>query len=441
MGATSTRVRIPLPPPKAMVDAKLTEIIEDYQNIPNVPFMQKFTAGYIKDRLTNANVPFEENPHVILVKPSKPLGKKKLLIMAHTDHPGLIFKNSKHGQLLGLIGTKNIITYLDKNEVEVRVYNSNGNFIGKAKINDIVAGPKQEVVIDANFSIPVNSIGMFDIESYRENGDTLELYNADDGLMTSILLYLITDKQLGNLYDIYAAFMKHEEVHQVSSWWLAKTNYINLTKEDYVLNLECLKTESIDNEKYGEIDYDGGAVLQLSNKGCLFGYKNPGDNQLELAIRQHANLLGLKLQIGVIKDSCDSRSFTQFGLTPNICTLTIPNKYKHNGADDGVIKSEEVNKEDISTCLQLVTSLTNTEVVVDSSVESISQKLKLDNTVTDEALMHHKARLNGRLEIAYKAALLRGYFYPQTIKDYIGDMFLKALSYIQYFLTSSSSKV
>jgi len=55
--------------------------------------------------------------------------------------------------------------------------------------------------------------------------------------------------------------------------------------------------------------------------------------------------------------------------------------------------------------------------------------------------MHHKARLNGRLEIAYKAALLRGYFYPQTIKDYIGDMFLKALSYIQYFLTSSSSKV
>src|SRR3989344_300657 len=352
--------------------------------------------------------------------------------MAHTDHPGIVLENDKRGQLLGLVGTKNIIEYLDENDIKVRVYNPAGEFIGNAKIDKIIPGPKQELWVKADFEVPRNSIGMLDIFPFDETDTTLNLYNADDGLMVSILLYLLTSKLIGNTYDVFLAFMKHEEVHQVSSWWLTRTNYINLTTDDYVLNLECLKTESIDSEKYGAVDYNGGPVLQLSNTGCLFGYKNPGPNKLELTLRQIAHTSSLKLQVGVIKDSCDSRPFTQFELTPNICTLTIPNIYKHNGADDGIIRSEEIKKADVVTCVELLTSLTSLESSQGIVLESVSEKLKNENAVTDEVLLKRKAKLNNRLDIAYKSVVKRNYFYPQSVTDKLMDFVLKTISYLRY---------
>lgn len=416
-----------------MIDNNLKRIIKEYQELPNAPFFQKYTSEYIKDILDRANIPYVENEYLILVKPPKTT-KKKLLLMAHTDHPGIVFSGENTGQILGLIGTKKIIGYLDNNDIKIKVFSIKGAYLGKAIITNIIPGPKQEIKVATDFDIPKNSIGMFDVSTFYETEETLELYNADNGLMVSILLYLISHKLLGDTYDIYAAFVKHEEVHQVSSWWLAKTNYIGLTKEDYVLNLECLKTESIDDEKYGKINYEDGVVLQLSNTGCLFGYKNPGPNNLELKIKQIADEKKLKLQVGVIKDSCDSRPFTEFSLTPNICTLTIPNKYKHNGADDGIIRTEEVRKENIKICVQIIAQLTNNKQILNSSLQSTSEKLKEENAITDKNLMDHKRKLNRRLEISNLAIVKRNYFYPNNTSDFIQDFIFKIISYFRYFL-------
>lgn len=418
-----------------MIEKKLKTIIKAYQKLPNAPFVQRHTSGYVKGMLEESGVLYEETDYCILVKP-KTLdeSKKKLLLLAHLDHPAVVFKNKSQGKFLGLVGTDKIITYLRENNVALKVFSPEGMLLGKAEIDKILPGPKQNLIVSANFDIPVNSIGNFDVINFRQNDSTLEMYNADDGIMVSILLYMFNAGFLGDSLNVYAVFMKHEEVHQVSSWDFASKNHINLGINDFVLNLECLKTVSIDEEKYGKIDYTGGPVLQLSNTGCLFGYKNKGPNLLEQTLRYVAKVANQKLQIGIIKDSCDSRSFTQFALTPNIVSLTIPNMYKHNGADDGPVRSEEIRTEDVLTTIELLHKLTNTDMdaVAIGSIASISESLKEKGVVTEEVFLKQKALLNQRLAIAYKDIIKRGYFYPESLGDHIKDFVYKLVSYLVY---------
>ena len=66
-------------------------------------------------------------------------------------------------------------------------------------------------------------------------------------------------------------------------------------------------------------------------------------------------------------------------------------------------------------------------------LESVSEKLKNENAVTDEVLLKRKAKLNNRLDIAYKSVVKRNYFYPQSVTDKLMDFVLKTISYLRYF--------
>ncbi len=422
-----------------MIDPLLLQTIKQYQKIPNVPFQQKHTSEYITQCLRQANIAFKNTPYFIMVEPKKlDSMKKKLLLMAHTDHPGVVFNNNHEGKLLGLKNTHHIPKLISNGKLKIKVYDTSGKYLGVTKITSLLPGSRKKIFVEKTFDIPKNSFGLFDVADFTINKNTLHLYNADDGLMVSILLYLLCNHKLGQAFNTYTIFFKHEEVHQVSSWHFAKNNPIQLNKSDYILNLECAKTDSIDSDRFGIIDYQLGPVLQLSNTGCLFGYQNPGPNLLELELRNIAARTNQTLQIGLVKDSCDSRSFTQFAISPNICTLTIPNRNKHNGLDDGQLRTEEVFQKHISATIKILERLTNTSPTEKQTYESVSQKLKSQNEVTDTKLLERKQRLNNRLEVAYRDVIKRGYFYPQNLHDFLTDLTLKSISYFNYYLTYPS---
>jgi len=426
-----------------MINKTLKNILQNYQALPSAPFSQSHTSAYVRGFLKEAGIVADENSHFILVRPdSADKNKRNLLLMAHLDHPAMVLKDRNRGVILGLKDTTQISKYLESHPIKIRIFDPKGQSIGKADIKRIIPGPRQEIEISSDFNIPKNSIGMLDVESYEENEETLKLYNADDGIMVCILLYLLKEKMLGDTYNTHIAFMKHEEVHQVSSWEFAKSNPLGLSDNDLILNLECAKTESVDNEKYGRIDYNGGIVLQLSTGDCLLGYKTPGPNLVELAVKAIAKKEGTELQIGVVKDSCDSRPLTQFALSPNICTLTIPNKYKHDGADDGMIRPEEIHISDILATLKVLTSFSSTPIDFTSPElgSSLSEKLKMEKAVTNEIRLHDKEVLNERLAIAYKNMVARGYYYPESFVDRVRDFIYKYLSYSYYFFLKASKR-
>ena len=402
-----------------------------------MPFLVKFTSKFIKHYLDNNNIQYTETPYSIIVN-FKPEDKKagndrKMILMAHLDHPGIVIKNKNVGILMGLNEPKELAMLIDKNPVSIIVYNPKGKFLGKAKIKKFVSDNKQRVDIESDFSIPRNSFGQFDVTRFSEDSDKLYAYNADDGIMVNIMLSSILRKPKVT-FDTYFVFNKHEEVLQVSAWNLAKKNSLEIGERDLIINLECLKTESVNPSKYPVIDYENGPVLQLSNKGCLFGYKNSGKNLAELLTAGIAEKYNLPIQVGLINDSCDSRPFSQLGISPNICTITIPNKYKHDGADDGNIRPEEIYKKDVECVIELLEKIliSDLDKEIDHNTKSMSEEVKSSDDVTDVNLMKLKMVVNERLDIAYKHIVKRGYFYPKNPIDYLTDFALKALSYINY---------
>ena len=416
---------------------KLIEIIntfQKYQDVPNVPFLSKFTTDFVTDYLKTIGRHYEESKYGIVINPFKKEEiKPNLLIISHLDHPGIVLKNEQEGIFMGLIGTKALTDEVATNKISIKIFNPQGKYIGKGKVIEVDPSFKQKVRIETDIQVPINSYGQFDIDYFSQDQKNIYAYNADDGIAVAALLQVIKD-ETATAYNVYYLFTKHEEIHQLSSWYYAKTNYFDLKDNDFVINLECLKVENIDND-ISKANYNDGVVLQLSNTGCLFGYKNRGQNYAETLVRQAATTRGLRLQIGVIKDSCDSRPFTQFALTPNIVTLTIPNKHKHDGADDGKVTQEIIKKQDVSDFYELLMICMETLIKESNPSENVTLKLKNNDSITNHTLMLNKALLNGRLEIAYSAALLRKHYYPENKLEELIDSILKILSYIKYYTT------
>lgn len=415
----------------------IIKIFEEYQKVPNVPFLPQFTSKFIKYYLEKENVEYYENAYTIIInsQPTKDQNTetKKMVFMAHMDHPGIVIKDKENGIMMGLNEPKELAQFIDQNPIQIIVYSPNGDFLGKARITKFNNDSKQRVKIKSDFDIPKNSYGHFDAPRFSEDNTKIYGYNADDGIMISILLNTVF-KKLESKYDIYFVFNKHEEVFQISSWNLARWNSLDIEEDDIIINLECLKTVSVNPDKYPVIGYENGPVLQLSNKGCLFGYKNPGPNFSELLVKKTAEKYSLPIQVGLINDSCDSRPFTQFGITSNICTITIPNKYKHDGADDGNIRPEEIYKKDVEYVEELLEKIVMSDPnnVLNLNTDSLSEKVKQNDDLTDENLMKYKKKINERLDIAYKDIVKRGYFYPEKFIDHISDFILKVVSYINY---------
>lgn len=355
--------------------------------------------------------------------------------MAHLDHPGIVFKNKEEGIFMGLNEPDSLADLISKNPMDTVVYNQKGEFLGKARVTHLGNDAKQRVKIKSEFDIPVNSFGHFDVSRFSEDETKLYAYNADDGIMVSIMLNLILERPRTK-YDIYFVFNKHEEVYQVSAWRLAKNNKLKIMPNDLVINLECLKTEPVKPGKYPYVDYEKGPVLQLTNKGCLFGYKNKGKNRAEMLIKKISEENNLEIQIGIIGDSCDSRPFSEFGITPNICTITIPNRHKHDGADDGVIRPEEIYKKDVVCVMELLEKVVSSDpfdpVFFDTKGESLSEIIKKSDDITSKNLMKFKRNINERLNIAYRNIAKRSYFFPTNPFEKLVDFMLKAISYVYY---------
>lgn len=415
------------------LDKNFLKILNEIQHIPSTPFIVKPIKKYLQNYLNNKQITYEINNYCLVVKQGK-IGTKKLVFMAHTDHPGIILNKNHRGKIMGTLGINRIKHFIDQGNLHMRVYDPNGDILGKCKVVKLYGRNCNNIQFETNFDVPNNSCAQFDIEYFDETDDSIKAYNLDDGINVALMLWMIS-KNLKSDYEINFVFNFHEEVHQVSSWAIAKDNLLKIDKQDYIINLECLRVENV-SEKYPIANYEDGVILQLSNIGCLFGYKDNNINLSEEIVKSATQSIGEKIQIGVIKDACDSRPFTQFRLTPNIVTLTIPNKNKHNwNYETNEIVPEEIFKKDIISMENIITAIIKSDSTqYFKSDSNLSMKLKKHDEVTDKALMLKKEILNERLHISYKHIAKKGYYYNETLPDLVLNSGLKAISYIKYFL-------
>jgi len=404
--------------------------LQKLQEIPNVPFLVKPIKAYLEGVIKKNGYKYSTNDYSIIVNTNKNPSKPKLIIMAHSDHPGIIIKNKKNGIAMGTLETDRLRKILSKNKIELKIFDPNGKFLG---IGDLIGIHKnsRDVYLDINFDVPSNSFGQYNLKYFESNLKFISAYSLDDTISVAIMLSLLENK-LESKYDVYYVFNLYEEVHQISAWYLAKHNVLNINKNDIIINLESQKVENIDDNSYPPANYENGPILQLSNTGCLFGYKVEGDNQSEKIARHIAKKDGIKLQIGLTKDSDDSRPFSYFPLTSNIISLNIPNKYKHNCGPNGEVIPEVIYIKDVEDITKLVIIIIQGDNNSKDEM-SLSRKVKKRDTITKLDLMRKKAQLNNRLDISYKSVIKRGYYYPLNILDFLSDILCKIGFYLIFY--------
>lgn len=404
-----------------MLDKRLKKIINEFYDIPAAPFCINQKSEYIKSYLSNKGFGYEETPYYISSTIREGTNGKRILFFSHLDHPGFIFKNSREGIALGTL-------YLDKIKkyAPISVYSPSGEYLGDVELKKAHGLGNRDVEISSDFDIPKNSQGLWNTGNTKFADTKILGRSHDNDIVTCLMLNSIEEVSEGE-YGIHFVFTKHEEVLQQSSYNISKNNSFDISENDIVINLESMKVYPITEEKeYSNLNYDDGPILNISEKSCLYSTK--GGNLAESMINNISDEKNIQIQRGLAGGTSDARHIVEFGLTDNVVTLNIPNRYKHN-TDGKRIRPEEVLIKDVLSVSKILKNIlrspdlnlseNNKDIQVDSIKDLIEERKSLNI-------------LNRRLDIASHDTVGRGYYFPKSILDCAKDFFWKSLSYLYY---------
>lgn len=425
----------------------LNKITQDYSQILSVPFLPLPRINYIKSLLKDSLFEIIENDYSLIVK-VKGISSQKLIFMSHLDHPGIVVKNRHKGICLGSLFPERLLKIISKNgSIPLDIYSPEGKLITAGKLIGLGGKFLQNAILDIPFEVPPNSVAYYQIGLFKEDKDFFHLYAADNDVPTICMLNLLKNLKTKPHLTLNFVFTFYEEVHQVSSFRLAWKNLLHLTPQDLVLNLECKKIENHPlNPTQNHLDYESGPVLQPSEKDCLYSYKFDSPNQMERLILSICHQQKIKIQYGLGLGSTDARPFSNFNLTPNLCTLDIPNRFKHNCGEKGEVVLEKIYKQDLYSMYQIIASLattdkTNLDKALQQKTGSLSDQFKKIDSITDPKAMSKKILLNYRLDLANKIKIKNKKYYQTGISSQLLDYIVNLLSFPYYFLRLLFSKI
>lgn len=419
-----------------MLNNTLENIIRDLYAIPNAPFSPYARSKYIKRQIEEAGLSVEDNQYYIRGRDLKKDGLRKIIFISHLDHPGFIFKNNREGYAFGSL-------YLDriKEYAPISVYDQGGEYLGDAKITKVFGRDESRVNINADFHIPINSQGLWNVGEARIENSIVYGRSHDNDIATSILIYCMRNIKRED-FDISFVFTKSEEVLQQSAYNIAKNNSLNINTSDIIINLESMNVyPTTDKDEYSNLKSENGVVLNISEANVIYGSNSIHEsNVAESIINNISKKFSLKIQQGLAGGSSDARVFSMFNLTPNIVTLNIPNRFKHN-FDGNRIVAEQIYTKDINTLTTLVQKIVGIEELnLNRSTNDISLKVKSEFIDFKSQVASYYLRLNERLDISNRGKMKRGYFFPINIYDRFTDLFYKVLSYLYFYTTNRGGR-
>ncbi len=418
----------------------LRNIARDYSQVLSTPFLPQARINFIKSFLKDTPFEIIETDYSLIVKVTG-LSSRKLVLMSHLDHPGIIIKNRHEGICLGSLFPDRLKKIISKHGfIPLDIYSPNSVFLTQGKLVDLKGKYSQKAVLDIPINVPPNSSAYYQIGTFREDKDFLYLYAADNDIPTVCLLHLLQNLKVKPTFTLYFVLTFYEEVHQISSFCLARSNSLNLNQHDLILNLECKK---VDNNPFNPpknlLDYDSGVILQPNEKDCLYGYQFTSPNLLERLVISVCKKNEIPLQYGLGMGSSDARPFSNFKITPNLCTLEVPNRFKHNCDEKGNIVLEKVYQQDLLTMYHIIFTLVSSKHTRISGLSNsknifLSDQFKNNDLVTDTRAMSRKILLNYRLDLANKIKIMTKQYYPTNVFFSVLDILMNLVSYPYYFL-------
>lgn len=427
----------------------MEKLLQEIAVIPDTPFLYKPAQEWVKKTISSKkirNLSLAEDGFALYVRVKRGNPTKKIIVVSHLDHPGIVFADGNYGLPLGSIrydksgnyDIKQILLQLRKGLTPVKVYKPNGQFQQTTIIKGVsIKNGIPIVSVNATKPVSPNSFGIWDTPIFQNRGGIIRMRNADNNAATVIAIKLLLESNHLNNINLEVVFTYLEEVVQISSTAIAKrgsTLFGPITKDDLVINLDPMEIEIGQTEKaiirrlhLEEPNYNDGIIIKANDRNLIYGLFFNEVNLAESILRQGVSKLKFPHQNSITCNSTDAKSFSLFPLTPHIATIAIPCRYKHNQGPKGQFVAEEIYKRDLNNTLRLLKWLLTQKYFLPDTT-SQSQNLKQLNygLSIKEAIKLRKEQT--KAIIAARPRLRKGIYFGRNIIEKLDINFWRIIS-------------
>ncbi len=346
-----------------MFDLAITTAL-DLDQYPNAPYCTSQIQNVLRRRLNRYSPQLEvkEDHLALYARFNNGTAQTKLLIDTHIDHPGFVIQDLSFAKAIGSIGTPGIFPLIGKElPFPVAIHDPNGSKVGDGILSDLSYQQSNlyaKVIAEGTELSPNGQIvlslqtGIF--------GNELWMRSADNQAVTAVSLAMIEWLcQTNPVADVIFVFTKLEEIKQVSATLIARRGYTPFGIIDDNTNIIVLEAASVGftNETKQIINcrpsYTDGPVIRVADNELVY-LVNGRPNLSESLVLHAADISMSQIQHAPLISNCNATAYTLFGKCPNIISLTIPCRNKHNITEKGKIVPEKVYCKDIAIVINLL---------------------------------------------------------------------------------------
>jgi putative aminopeptidase FrvX len=318
-------------------------------------------------------LPWEADPfgNLYVRLPKRHREGSTVVFSAHMDHPGIevVGTDPPTGQLLGGVRRECF-----EHEVPIRLFDARKEVAGVVVGSFADAsGTRLRLVTDQ--PVGVGAFGVFDVGSFREDGDLLHLRAADDLAGCAAILYALARCAAdGVSSNAIGLFTRCEETGLVGATLAARGGW--LPANAIVVSLEA-------SRELPGAEMGGGPVIRVGDRAMTFHpdaeavLRRAGDR---LVRQQPSATVQRQLMSGGV---CEATAFLVAGYATTGIALPLGNY--HNMTPDLRIGAEYIHRHDLVTGAALIVAAIE-ETNVEPSPEQVAVRLQHQADAIQERL-------------------------------------------------------
>ncbi len=352
-----------------MPNAADLQLLKLVTSIPTAPFGERRVYAFVNSFAKKHKLRLEKDRfgNVLLTRPGTNRKANRLVLVAHTDHPGMVAQSMTETTMaspaksgLAKSGSGELIAYFRGGVTSsfvqgarVRFFTDSGEVAGKVlEILDSKDDRPTVVLIRVKENVPAGSIGMFDLGEAKVVGKRLHSRVCDDLAGVSSALAAIARRPgkstAENVADFCVLLTRGEEVGFIGA--LAAVKYKTLVrKSDLLVSIECSAEQPVAQQGKG-------VVLRVGDRTSIF------NSSLSHFIHTLAQELAkedksFQFQRALMPGgTCEATAFDAFGHTAAAVCVALGN-YHNMNKTTGKLAAETVHIDDWHNMVELFVAL------------------------------------------------------------------------------------
>jgi putative aminopeptidase FrvX len=248
-----------------MIHAADLALLRRVTSIPTAPFVEHRVDRFVDQFAKQHKLKLVRDPfgNALLTRPGKSKAGPRLVLVAHTDHPGFVAHE--------MTGPNELIAYFRGGVYDDYVKNSKVVFFDgqrqiKGKVSAILdseANRPLVVQVKVDRAVSPNSAGMFDLGEAKVSGKLLKSRVCDDLAGVASALAAISRKpKTPAAGDLCVLLTRGEEVGFIGALAVVKHKTL-LRKSDLVVSIECSAQQPVAVQGKG-------VVLRVGDRTSIF---------------------------------------------------------------------------------------------------------------------------------------------------------------------------